>query len=188
MNRNVIGPSLEDRIKSKLARTVAPKSVRSTLGKLDIQELDANHPLSVTLNQIVDRPERSPEDKIKRQNLIDSIILTKPEAILFLRHKLASRSESGLVTDLSTAEERISRSCTGTVLKTNPFYEKTVRESLMGFEDKAVEDVLLSPGKFIRFSVYAPFSFFSDYPEVQLIGWSDVIAILKNMPSEVVED
>ena len=156
--------------------------------KINLPDRDAVHPRIIQLQKLEALPERTPEQKAERQEMIDSIIITKPEAILFLRHRKRTETESGLVTSLDSEEKRISEAFTGTVLKTNPFYEKMAREALAGYDPAEVDKVVLKAGDFIRYSVYSPYSFFSDYPEVQLIGWTDVLAILTKLPKDIIED
>ena len=46
----------------------------------------------------------------------------------------------------------------------------------------------VSPGDFVYFSEYAPFSAFPDFPEIQLIHADDIIMKLKELPEDVVDD
>ncbi len=164
-----------------------PKTWRHFDG-INLPERDAVHPRLVALQKLEERPDRTPEQKQARQEMIDSILITKPEGILFLRHKLRTTSASGLVTSMASENDRIGATVTGTVLKTNPFYEKLVRCNLEGYDPQEIEKVVLKPGDYIRYSVYSPMSFFSDFPEVQIIGWTDILGIIKKLPKDVVED
>lgn len=184
-------PTLEDRVKAKLSQKVSPKSIKSELGKLNIDELDSHHPLSISYRNLInveERPDRTEDEKKLRQELIDGITLLDDKAILILRHKLRSKSESGLVISLEEAEKRISKSQTGTVVKTNPFYVKRIADYLQGFGEEVINNATLKPGDIVRYNSYAPYSFFDEFPEIQILGYMDILAKLDNIPSNVVED
>ena len=152
--------------------------------KYEIPELDATHPHAVSqLPTMDDRPELTLEQKEERKNLIDSITLLHAGSILMLRHRSANKTASGIITSVEDSKTRTSRTASGTVIKVNPFYEKTIKES-MGDE---AEHVLLKTGDIIQFSLYTPFSIYDRFPELQLIDWHDIIAKLSAMPEGVVE-
>ncbi len=116
-------------------------------------------------------PPRSEEDKLRRQRLINNFTPIKDGAAMIIRHRTKNKTEGGLwkPAEAQDAESRAKK--TGTILKLPSGY-----------------DGILIVGDYVYFTEYAPFSAWPDFPEVQLIHVADILAKMKELPDDILQD
>lgn len=137
---------------------------------LDINASKSRMSTGISRPDVANREVLSPEKKAERKRLVDSCDPYKRGTILVLRHRLKEKTDGGLFMPLDSMNHGQSKMTTATILK--------VAEGVD----------LLVPNDKVHFSEYAPWSPFSDFPEIQLLHEQDVILKLKEIPKDREED
>lgn len=149
-----------------------PKFTKYDIPELDTRQRNAAPDLRAASMLVADRPERSLEEKAKRQRLIDCLVPVREGTLLILRHRSKAKSDGGLYKPIEARDKENQNIATGTVLKCST----SIKELMVG--------------DFVYFSVYAPFSANPSFPEIQVLHELDVLFKLTSLAffPDVIED
>ena len=126
---------------------------------------------SFTPVELPELPERTEDDFKIMKKLVDNVTLVKEGACLVYRHRTPLKSKGGIHLTHDAVSQQNKKRVTGTILKL-----------------KAGYDGPLKVGDRVFFTMYAPFSAFEEYEELQLIHYDDIIMTLVDLPSEVTDE